>query len=99
MTPAEQAIAANRAHKANRIAAEILRRAAEQHIATDSAALIRYFDNLGDAEMFLIWRAARCSRCPSAETLRFVRGLLQERLVYVVSDDDRALMLEHEAAR
>ncbi len=80
MTSAEIAVVANRTDKANRIAAEILRRASEQHIATDSADLVWYFDGLRDSEWFLIWRAARCFRCPSDETKRFVFAILYARL-------------------
>ena len=79
-TAAEAAHAQNRTDLARRLASEVLRRAAERHIATDTAELIWWFEALHDSEKFLCWRAARASKCPSNETWAEVHQLLRARL-------------------
>jgi len=72
---------AGRTDKAKSLAKEILRRAAEQHIATDSAALIFWVDGFSDTrEWFQVWRASRVCSPPSNECKAEVRKLLLSRL-------------------
>jgi len=73
---------AGRTDKAKSLAKEILRRAAEQHIATDSAALIFWVDGFSDTrEWFAVWRSARVYSPPSDECKAEVRKLLLQRLL------------------
>lgn len=80
MTAAQQIIAANRADLASRIASAFLHRMSVEGIPSDSAAMIHRWDHMHDADWLLLWRAARASRCPSAETKAVVRHLLLARM-------------------
>lgn len=71
---------AARQEKAERLVAEILRRATEQHVATDKAELIFWFDSFTHTDSFLTWRRARCVSAPSDECKRLVRRMLLARL-------------------
>lgn len=103
MTPAEIAVAANRADKANRIAARFVELLEKNGAETHGAKMLDAFDAMlaSDGAQLRLWTGAKCRHAPSAECWTQAREILRDRLpeMYALTPQDRDILAELERGR